>query len=61
MAAASHQHIAVVLAVEGMFSGIGGAIGLTVAPAISKTFFPKKLAAYRLSSKPPNLLTNMRT
>jgi len=34
MAAASHQHVAVVLAVEGMFASIGGAIGSTVAAAI---------------------------
>lgn len=34
MAAASHQQVAVVLAVEGMFSSVGGAVGSTVAAAI---------------------------
>jgi hypothetical protein len=41
MAATSHQYVAVVLAVEGMFSSIGGAIGSTVAAAIwTGTFLP---------------------
>lgn len=31
MAAASHQHVAVVLAIEGMFANVGGAIGQTIA------------------------------
>jgi hypothetical protein len=34
MAASTHQYVAVVFAVEGMFSNIGGAIGSTVAAAI---------------------------
>jgi len=34
MAATSHQLVAVVLAVEGMYSNIGGAIGSTVAAAV---------------------------
>lgn len=34
LAAASHQHTAVCLAVLGMFGNIGGAIGLTIASAI---------------------------
>jgi len=55
MAAASHQHIAVVLAVEGLFSNIGGAIGLTVAAAIWQGVFPKKLAEYLPASELPNL------
>ena len=46
MAAASHQHVAVVLAVLGMFSNVGGAVGLTVAAAIWQHVFPHKLAAY---------------
>lgn len=46
MAATSHQHVAVVLAIEGMFSSIGGAIGSTVAAAIWTGVFPKKLQAY---------------
>jgi hypothetical protein len=46
MAAGSHQHIAVLLAVEGMFGNIGGSVGLTVAAAIWQSVFPKKLAKY---------------
>lgn len=62
MAATTHQHVAVVLAVEGMFSNIGGAIGSTIAGAICKFYnskcpgisdktlgtsvFPVKLAEY---------------
>lgn len=44
MAAAAHQHVAVVLAVESMFSSIGGAIGSTVASAIWQNTFPQALA-----------------
>ena len=40
MAAASHQHIEVVLAVLGMFGSIGGAIGLTVPAAVWQGVFP---------------------
>ncbi|KAI0010536.1 MFS general substrate transporter [Xylariaceae sp. FL0662B] len=43
MAAAAHQHVAVVLAVEGMFSSVGGAIGSTVASAIWTAVYPEKL------------------
>lgn len=57
MAAASHQHIAVVLAVLGMFGNIGGAIGLTVAAAIWQDVLPKKLAEYLPASELPNLPT----
>lgn len=56
MAAASHQHVAVVLAVLGMFGNIGGAIGLTIAAAIWQDVFPKKLAEYLPASELPNLL-----
>ena len=56
MAAASHQHIAVVLAVLGVFGNIGGAIGLTISAAIWQDVFPKKLAEYLPASKLPNLL-----
>jgi len=55
MAAASHQHIAVVLAVLGLFSNIGGAIGMTVAAAIWQGVFPKKLAEYLPASELVNL------
>ena len=57
MAAASHQQIAVVLAVLGLFSNIGGAIGLTVAAAIWQGILPKKLAEYLPASELPNLPT----
>ena len=57
MAAASHQHIAVVLAVLGMFGNIGGAIGLTIAAAIWQSVLPKKLAEYLPASELPNLPT----
>ena len=56
MAAASHQHIAVVLAVLGVFGNIGGAIGLTVSAAIWQHVFPKKLAEYLPASELPDLL-----
>jgi MFS family permease len=46
MAATSHQYIAVVLAIEGMFSSVGGAIGSTVAGAIWTGVFPVKLEEY---------------
>ncbi|KPM40581.1 Siderophore iron transporter mirB [Neonectria ditissima] len=46
MSAASHQHIAAVMAIISMFSSVGGAIGLTVAGAIWQSVFPVKLAEY---------------
>ncbi|KAI4289414.1 MAG: hypothetical protein L6R35_001319 [Caloplaca aegaea] len=54
-AAASHQHIAVVLAVLGMFANVGGAIGLTVAAAIWQDILPQKLAEYLPVEELPNL------
>lgn len=56
LAAASHQHVAVCIAVLGMFGNIGGAIGLTVASAIWQNVFPDKLAKYLPASAQPNLL-----
>jgi MFS family permease len=55
MAAASHQHIAVVLAVEAMFSNVGGAIGSTVAAAIWTGVFPKSLARHLPAESLPDL------
>ncbi|KAF8310307.1 MFS general substrate transporter [Clavulina sp. PMI_390] len=55
MAAVSHQRIAVVLAVEGLFSQIGGAIGSTVAASIWQSVFPKKLAQYLPAADLPDL------
>ncbi|KAI1812000.1 MFS general substrate transporter [Poronia punctata] len=46
MAAAAHQHVAVVLAVEGMFSSVGGGIGGSIAGAIWTGVFPVKLMEY---------------
>ncbi|KAK5168005.1 MFS siderochrome iron transporter 1 [Saxophila tyrrhenica] len=46
MAAASHQYVAVVLAVEGMFANVGGAIGGTIASAMWTGIFPQKLLQY---------------
>ena len=57
MAATSHQHIAIVLAVLGMFGNVGGAIGSTVAAAIWQDIFPKKLAEYLPASELPNLFS----
>ncbi|KAL8943411.1 MAG: hypothetical protein Q9211_001000 [Gyalolechia sp. 1 TL-2023] len=54
MAAASHQHIAVVLAVLGIIGSIGGAIGLTAAAAIWQDVFPTKLVEYLPASELPN-------
>ena len=55
MAAALHQHIAVVLAVLGMFGNIGAAIGLTIATAIWQDILPKRLAEYLPAEELPNL------
>ncbi|KAI1084906.1 MFS general substrate transporter [Whalleya microplaca] len=57
MAAAAHQHVAVVLAVEGMFTSIGGAIGSTIASAIWTAVFPQRLAEYL----PPESLGDLDT
>lgn len=46
MAATTHQYVAVVLAVEGMFSNIGGGIGSSISAALWTGVFPKKLAKY---------------
>ncbi|KAF2691421.1 siderophore iron transporter mirB [Lentithecium fluviatile CBS 122367] len=46
MAATDHQYIAVVLALEGMFSAVGGGIGSSVAAAIWTGVFPVKLMEY---------------
>ncbi|KAF4619758.1 hypothetical protein D9613_004732 [Agrocybe pediades] len=46
MAATSHQYVAVVIAIEGMFASVGGAIGSAIAGAIWTGVFPVKLAEY---------------
>jgi MFS family permease len=55
LAATSHQYIAVVLAVENMFSSVGGAIGSSIAVAIWTGVFPKKLAEYLPAEEQANL------
>ncbi|KAI1471295.1 MFS general substrate transporter [Daldinia caldariorum] len=55
MAAAAHQHVAVVLAMEGMFSSVGGAIGGTVSAAIWTGVFPTALAKYLPAESQANL------
>ncbi|MCJ1294906.1 hypothetical protein MMC34_006465 [Xylographa carneopallida] len=57
MAATSHQHVAVVLALEAMFSEIGGAVGSTVAAAIWQDVFFAKLTEYLPVEELPNLAT----
>lgn len=56
LAAASHQYVAVCLAILGMFGNVGGAIGLTVASAIWQNTLPQKLTEYLPAEELPNLL-----
>ncbi|KAF2704013.1 MFS general substrate transporter [Pleomassaria siparia CBS 279.74] len=46
IAATDHQNIAVVLAIEGMFTAIGGAIGGSISAAIWTSVFPARLHRY---------------
>lgn len=55
LAAAAHQHVAVAIAVLGLFGSIGGAIGLTVASAIWQNTFPAKLLEYLPAEEFSNL------
>lgn len=55
LAAASHEFVAVCLAVLGIFSSIGGAIGSTIAAAIWQDMLPKKLAVYLPDDQLQNL------
>lgn len=57
IAATSHQYVAVVIAIEGMFSSIGGAIGSIIAGAVWTGVFPKKLAEYLPPESQANLTT----
>lgn len=54
---ASHQHIAVILAIVSMFSSIGGAVGYTIAGVIWQSTFPNKLAKYLPEEEMPNLMS----
>lgn len=56
MASVTHQHVAVILAILGMFSSIGGAIGQTVAAAIWTSNFPTALAKYLPADEQQNLV-----
>ncbi|EGX88287.1 siderophore iron transporter mirB [Cordyceps militaris CM01] len=55
LAAGAHQYVAVCLAVLGMFSNVGGAIGFTVASAIWQNTLPNKLLEYLPEEDLPNL------
>jgi MFS family permease len=55
MAVVSHQYVAVVIAIEGMFSSIGNGIGSSIAAAIWQGVFPKKLAKHLPESELGNL------
>ena len=55
LAVTSHQYIAVVLAIEGMFSSVGGAIGGSIATAIWSGVMPGKLMAYLPEESKANL------
>ncbi|KAF2724683.1 MFS general substrate transporter [Polychaeton citri CBS 116435] len=57
LAAAEHQHVAVVIATISFSGSIGGAIGLTVAGAIWQVVLPKKLAEFLPASELPALIT----
>ena len=57
MAATSHQYVAVVLAVEGMFSNVGGAIGDTIASAMWTGIFPGRLLKFLPASAKADYLT----
>jgi hypothetical protein len=56
MAAGAHQHIAVLLAIDSLFSYIGGAVGATVSSAIWTKVFPEKLLLYLPPEELPNFL-----
>lgn len=46
LSAAAHKHVAVCIAVLGVFSNIGGAIGFTLSSAIWQNVLPNKLLEY---------------
>ncbi|KAF2453695.1 major facilitator superfamily domain-containing protein [Lineolata rhizophorae] len=55
MAVVSHQYVAVILAFEGMFSSVGGAIGSSISAAIWTGVFPDRLARYLPADEMANL------
>ncbi|KAF9691889.1 hypothetical protein EKO04_010152 [Ascochyta lentis] len=56
LAAASHVHVAVCIAVLGVFGSIGGAIGFTIAAAIWQDVIPAKLMEYLPTEELENLV-----
>lgn len=56
MSAATHQHVAVVMAVLNMASNIGSAVGFTIAGAVWQAVFPVKLAEYLPVEELENLM-----
>lgn len=57
MASVTHQHIAVILAIQAMFSSIGASIGSTVASALWTGIFPNRLGRYLPPESQGNLTT----
>ncbi|KAK4166929.1 putative siderophore iron transporter [Cladorrhinum sp. PSN259] len=57
MAATTHQYIAVVLAIEGMFSSVGGAIGSSVATALWGSVFKQSLRDHLPVEEQGNMTT----
>jgi hypothetical protein len=57
MAAAAHHEIAVVLALLGLFTSIGGAIGQTIAGAIYTNSMPRALLKYLPADARPQAMT----
>jgi hypothetical protein len=55
MASTDHQYLAVVLAMEGMMSSIGGGIGSSIASSIWTSVFPAKLNEYLPAESKENL------
>ncbi|KAF3049180.1 hypothetical protein E8E11_009499 [Didymella keratinophila] len=56
MAATTHQYVAVILAIEGMFSSVGGAIRGSVSAAIWTGVFPTNLTKHLPAEAQANLL-----
>jgi MFS family permease len=55
MAAVPHQYVAVILAMEGLFSSVGGGIGSSISAAIWTSVFPKALAKHLPAKDLPNI------
>jgi MFS family permease len=55
LAAASHEYVAICIAVLGIFSNIGGAIGSTIASAVWQSSLPNKLTEYLPADQLQNL------